>query len=98
MLGEIYLEWLLRARSCVIHQLPCMSQEVASCPRKGDMGSSFQHPPLHLLLTVWPRVAGMLQGLAERVFVEVSPQRSEPRVSLSQQLAEDPGSSGMALG
>lgn len=75
----------------------CVS-EVLHVLGEGDMGSSFQHHPLHLLHTVWLCVAGMLQGPAGRVFVGVSPQRSEPRVSLSQQLAEDPGSSGMALG
>lgn len=65
---------------------------------EGDMGSSSQHHPLHLLYTVWPRVAGNVAGVCRGFFLEVPPQRSEPRVSLSQQLAEEPGSSGMVLG
>lgn len=39
---------------------------------------------------------GMLQGFVGRSSLEVSPRRSEPRVSLGQQLA-GPGSSGIAL-
>lgn len=61
------------------------------------MGSSFQHHPLHLMYVVLAPCCECCRGLQEGSSLEVSPQ-SEPKVSLSQELAEDPGSSVMALG
>lgn len=69
MLGEIYLELLLQTRSCVIHSCPVCLRKWLRVLGEGDMGSSFQHPPLHLLYMVCAfRVAVNAAGLCRGVF------------------------------